>query len=204
MSTTINKYIAYTVTSTAPTGQTGITYVDDGTNTDAENVFRVYDGSNYNVLQRLPESVVLSEQQTAADGGGYTANTEITRTLNTKSPSSGRDWISLASNIFTIDGATYPGNYLIEWWVPGSEVVLFVSWLESSSTVIMMGSSTSSSSVNSDSKSYGVYYAAITSSTDYEIIFRASSTRATYGLGIANNQGSHVDTYTVVKITKFS
>ena len=205
MSKAIHSEIVFDSTATEPTGISGLTYMDDGTNTGGpDNILRVYDGTNFNNVQRIPETVILSDQKTLGqDGGSITAGVDTTRVLNTVSTA--RDWLSLSSNIFTIDGANYPGNYYIEWFCPGYLCFNFVCWLEDdgSSTVLQLGQSTYSS-LDSQTLSHGFYYTNITTSIDLKIVMRCSTTKATNGLGVNKGgalQGNEI--YTNVKIIRY-
>lgn len=205
MSKSRNSSVVFNSISSEPTTQTGLVYMDDGTNTGGqENIMRIYDGTTYQNIQKIPEVTVLSEQQTlGTNGGGFTASTDTTRTLNTVSVS--RDWLSLSSNVFTIDGATYPGNYLIEWSTPAFEVDNFVSWLENNGTsaTVRVGSS-AYSSTDTVTYSYGFYYASITSSIALKIVARCATTKATNGLGVTKGGTlQQNDVFTVVKITRY-
>lgn len=205
MSTAKYSEVILNVLSSEVTGQSGILYFDDGTNTGgSNNVPRFYDGMRYSSVQKLPEIELLTDQKDLnTNGGSCTASTEVIRTLNTITPNS-HSWVSINStSTFFIDGETYPGNYFIEWGTPSFHADQNTSWLESGGSVLRVGSS-EYSLTDAQCYSTGYYYNRITANNGYEIVFKAVGTQATNGIGVTKGTSlQENDLYTTVKITRY-
>jgi len=200
----IAKNLFLTETSTVPALTTGNIYVDDGTNCDvALDKIRFYNGSVWKEACRKEVAIIKDVQVYNQTAGAYsTANTEVTRTLNTITFN--QDWVSLSTNIFTIDGLNYPGYYSIEFFTTGWKLGRTLSTVSDGSSILGYsqagyGPPTYSSSYNTE----GNYQAKLTASTAFHITIEGSSANAsTHALGIRFNTVGYDNIYTTVLIER--
>lgn len=147
-------------------------------------------------------AIICDQKTNGTDGGSYTADTTITRNLNTElvDPDG---IVSISSNQFTL-GA---GNYYIHFAVPAIRVQTFTAWLYdvTNTTDRIYGQAAYSYVSDGDtSNCHGYGRVSITANTTYEIRFLADNSLATYGLGRASESTSYSgpEIYTIVEIYK--
>lgn len=208
MSINKSKNIIFSASASEPGSSSGTVYVDDGTNTTTGSVkIRINTSGTYVDSANEPEVAIIAESQTATTNGGtYTSGANTTRVLNTTVLSA--SWLSLSSNRFTIDGSSYPGVYSISWRTPFFSVNEFYSFLvqdpAGTPTDAAYGDSNYAvSSGDSGQDSFGKYIVTLTASTTYEIQARATTTKATNGLGTAHNITGKINYYTQVLIIRY-
>lgn len=204
--------VVLTSSSSTPTNPTlGTIYFDDGTNTDSGNAKpRFYTAaSTFRDFGEYPDVAVLVDN-TGTTGGSYPSAVDITREINSIRVQPRDNWVSIASNRFTIDGATYPGTYFIEWQVPAYRTDEFYSFLREdpagSPSTVAVGKSgvTDFSSDANNSYSMGTYRVDLTASTTYDVRFRAGIAGFnTNALGVAHLRNSDEEAYAYVNITRF-
>ncbi|MDZ8085615.1 MAG: hypothetical protein RMY16_08465 [Nostoc sp. DedQUE12b] len=148
------------------------------------------------------EYAQIADVKPSGTGGGtYTsANTTIIRTLNTVISSA--SWLSLSSNIFTLQ----PGTYFIDAIVPAILVNNFRGWIEDSSgTIVLLGSSAYNApgSAYAATNSYIKGKITVTSETSYTVKFKGvSASSFVYTLGVQTGFAGQSEVYTQVNITK--
>lgn len=194
-----------------PASTAGIIYFDDGTNTaSGDPAFRQYDGNEYKDITNgeIEVGIVVDRKANGTVGGSYTtANTDQTRTINTTIQS--QSWLSISSNQITIDGANYPGRYLIEWIGKSFRVDRWIEFLEDQSGPTIVSDGMNSYSVNasltSSNSTLGYYEVDITTSKTYEIVHIASNNSFnTNGMGVTHSLNTpDPETYCTVYITRF-
>jgi hypothetical protein len=141
---------------------------------------------------------VKDKQSAGVAGGGFTAGSFLTRTLNTLSGDT--EFISLSSNQFTLEA----GKYVVSWSAPAYNVDEHKTLLRdvTNSVNLEIGSSEYTSTSGAVvTKSIGETTININSSTTYEIQHRCQTTQGTNGFGIPRNMGVS-EVYTQVKIEK--
>lgn len=146
-----------------------------------------------------PDYYVRDEKSNGTAGGGATAGSMQTRTLNTVSRNN-LPGASLASNEFTLPA----GSYWIVWSAPVYEVNAHVSRLYNvtdAAVVDVAQSNVGGAAVDAMSFSVGASFVTITSAKAFRIEHRVETTRATDGWG--QSVGLHgPEIYTSVKIYK--
>jgi len=144
--------------------------------------------------------IFLDSKAQNVDGGGATAGSWQTRTLNQMNDA-GEYGASLASNQFTLP----TGKWLIKWRAPAHNVNDHQSRLFSvtENSVIAYGSSGRSNTAGStNNDSVGITTQNNAAPTTYRIEHRVISTRATDGYGYASNFGDEI--YTQVEANLIS
>ena len=199
--------VNFVSTGTTPSSGAGTLYVDDGTNTGTSEVkMRMNRAGTYVDTVNEPQiAIIVDEKGPTTDGGGFTVGSATTRVLNTVTSS--QPWLSLSSNRFTIDGATYPGDYEILWYTPMFAVSRFYSFLvedpAGSATKVMFGESGYTPSADTQTNSSGKYFVSLSASTVYEIRSQGTATKTVDGLGVAHNIAGINTIYTQVIIKRY-
>lgn len=145
-------------------------------------------------------AIICDRKTQNTAGGGYTAGAWATREFN-HTIADPDNIVSISNNQFTLQA----GSYLIEAQAPAFGINYNLLRLQSitDSSTVAYGESNyaryTSGDVNS-STAFLITRVVITSATTYELQHKATSTRATNGLGVESNQGP--ETYSRIKITK--
>lgn len=140
-------------------------------------------------------------QNPNVDAGTCTSGSDHTRTLNQTSPAA---WFaSIGSNQITL----LPGRYVIEWSAPYRNVDSFFSYLYSVTAGSTVRTGTSGRVPNATgsttiSRTHGMAYVDITSTTVYEIRGRCETTVSNTGLGYPAGMTIAQETYTIVTVTR--
>lgn len=198
--------------SSEPSSISNLLFTDDGSNSNDSNIKpRIYNNGNsiFMDIGVMKDFAVLSDNH-GGTGGYYSSTVNITRILDTFNISSNENWLSLSSNIFTIDGANYPGLYTFDFQAPAYRVDLFYCFLRKDpsgtpSTVAVGNGEATYKSVNYISTySNGFYAEYITSSTSFDLRFKALNTGVNVnGLGVAHLQNSDPEAFSYVKIIRY-
>ena len=151
----------------------------------------------------IPKVAYLKDvKSSGTNGGGSTANTVHTRTLNTVSGPN-PEIVSLSANQFTLA----PGMYTIEAEAPGAAVDRHQVFLHDGTSYIQDGSSEyADTTIAATTTSNLRITVVITSATTYEIRHWTEAAFASQGLGISANGTSNPQSneiYTQVTITKY-
>jgi hypothetical protein len=142
-----------------------------------------------------------------AAGGGASADTTATRTLNVMNENggevnSGCSFASLASDIFTLQ----PGIYDIEWSAPANWVTRHMSMLRlgSAGALVSLGEAAySSRAIEANTTvSTGTARVNIGVATAYEIAHYTTQAQAGDGFGLTSGKSGYSSIFTQVKITK--
>ena len=211
MTTTINSDIQLESSSTEPNTQTGSVYYDDGTNTESGDAnFRFYDGQSFRDFTSggIEVGIVADRKTTGTSAGTYSgAPTASIRTINTVVQA--QSWLSLSSNQFTINGATHPGRYIIEWRSQMYRSDNGWHFLEDTSgpTIVGLGTSTYSNRNNDTARciSQGYYEIDITTSRTFEVYIQVSNNSNNInGRGVPHTLNNpDPETYLYVYITRY-
>lgn len=134
------------------------------------------------------------------NGGSFTSGSWQTRDLNTVTGTNVDFWVTLSSNVFTLQ----PGTYHIQGNVPANNVSGHIARLynNTTSSVAIKGSNASCKGVMS--QSYSIISGSITisgSAQSFIIQHKCDNTTLINGLGSASGYGSN-EIYTTINITK--
>ena len=142
---------------------------------------------------------LICDQKGATDqGGSFTANTTVTRDLNTEI-SDADGIVSIAGNEFTLQA----GTYFIKASAPAFYVQRHVAWLhnETDGAVVQYGSAEYAEIPDgSATRSFISARTTISSAKDFRIKHRCANTRNNNGLGVSSEYGQSI--YTIVEIFK--
>lgn len=136
---------------------------------------------------------VVDQKAIAVNGGIATAGSWTIRDLNTIGFNG--IGISVASNVFTLPGATKPGTYRIHWRAPAFDVDSHQTRLYdvTGAAALALGESGWSNAINGNDQTYsaGQDVVALTADNDYRIEHRFQTTSTNNnGLGVANTFSS--------------
>jgi len=146
-------------------------------------------------------TTLLETQPTSIDAGAFTANTWITRSLNTQVDDT--SFCSLSASQFTLS----PGQYRIKIFAPANRVDSHKAKLYNITTAadeFTCTSSRSPSSIATMNPSVGARTLTLTTATTFEVRHMCETSRVIDGLGIASDAASDttIETFTTVEITK--
>lgn len=170
--------------------------------TDSNN--KLIDSGNVLCFQNYFAHIV-DEKSNNTEGGSYTANTDVTRTLNTiriRIPNT--TWVSISSNIVTIDGANYPGVYYFKFNVPFHNVETGFGSLRDITDTNEYNGLVIDSGPNASVGSLGFHVEEITKSKNYDIRFVANGSGTTNGLGRKHGLNSDPETFAQLYIEKIN
>jgi len=166
------------------------------------NATEYYSGSAWVALGGASSTVAaFSDQKTAnTSGGTFTAGAWRTRDINTTVGTNGISGASIASNQITLPA----GTYLIQGSAPAYDVNQHMTRfynITDSSVAINGGSAYTDATDTVVTRSPFSGVVVISGTKVFEVQHYAGTTAATYGFGIAANNGS-VETYTQITILK--
>jgi hypothetical protein len=130
-------------------------------------------------------------------GGSSTADSHVQRDLNHEfyDPDG---IVSISSNQFTL----VAGTYIIEWSAPAYNSLQHISRLREVTDGTIQEGSAEYSNDYTQSRSVGSARVIQTGSKTYRIEHRVNTSKDTNGFGVASNNHSNYDVYTLVKIYK--
>lgn len=142
-------------------------------------------------------AIIEDRKSDNVDGGTFTSGAWQTRTLNTLVYNLDTI-VSLSANVFTLPA----GTYFIKWSAPGFTVDSHQSALFlNDNTPVAYGTSELAANGQVTTHSFGSTVVTIGTSTDYKVVHRCQSTRATDGFGIGSAFGVG-EVYARVEIRK--
>ena len=146
-------------------------------------------------------AIICDQKAYDADGGTFTADTVVTRDLNTEI-SDADGIVSIAGNEFTLQA----GTYFIKASAPAFFVQRHVAWLhnETDGAVVQYGTAEYAEAVNgANTRSFISARVTISGAKDFRIKHRCEGpTKSTNGLGVKTNYSGSNSIYTIVEIFK--
>ena len=150
-------------------------------------------------------AIMWEQQATNTNAGATNSAVDQVRILNQSTDPS--------SILADFDSAAYSwdldaGTYLIEAQAPAADTGQFICWVENTTdaTIAVNGTSASGgSSKNTETQwTFASGIVTITGTKTFQLKFRSSGSRATYGLGRPSNISGHDEIYSIVKVLKLA
>lgn len=200
--------LAFNSKSSEPTDTTpGNIYFDDGTNTNSgEPKLRICNSNSvYEDLTDHPDVGIAASQATGSTGTSIT----IRPLSSTLALSPINNWLSVSSNLITIDAANYPGEFLFEWSCACYRNNYYYTYLYNNTAAnkVAIGSNGMSDwAVDaSNGYSHGIYKVTLSASTDFYLYMDGvTASFNTNGFGVQAPTAPYVSHTARVKITRFS